>query len=466
MKSNLLVLLICFTITLLGLLYLNQSSVHYEDFEDYEKDISISKYYEKENKQKGLYDRNMSELGMMYMLRHNSEISILGTDKFIVYQKYRVAARRQQPIHLTIYSTFTRKNYELWRYPDFVNNTRRHSKDFMSKYLRYFKTNILPSLQNNCILDFIGFHGVLDNKIHLWNCLEETYGRKIASSIMPMNYVIPKDIDLFKETYQNQPNTPFILKNAHLGNKESIYLSNSYQEICQICDNYLETARNDPNKDISNCSDSPCYAKFKYNTIQPYLSNLMLIEGYKFNFRFFLVFIWNNNRLEAKLYKEFYLSYSQEPFQANSNNFKKNITSYSHDDGFNKSEITTIKLNRPYNHRTFRQYLEKHNLSYDVFIENLTQKLHLFSQCFQTQVLQGCYPDVKQFHIYALDVELTNSLQPVVYEANHYFILHVHEYGKQQAALYEDIFFELGITSHQNYGFWNLNNLQKIHIIN
>lgn len=448
---------ICLIMIFASFLYLSQSSLHVENFENYEKDTLISRYYEIKNGHRGLYDHCMEELGVMYMLKHNSQLSIRKMDRFLVYEKYRVPARRGQPIHMIIYSSFTDKTYDFWRYPDFVHDTRRHSKQFMTTYLHNFENSILPILNNNSILDFIGFHGVLDNKINLWICLEKTYGRDIAASIMPMNYLIPKDIQLFKETYRHQPNTAFILKNAHLGNKESIYLSNSYQEVCDICDNYLETALNNPQIDISNCEDSPCYARFKYNTIQPYLRNLMLIEGYKFNFRFFLVFIWNHNQLEAKLYKEFYLSYSQQPFQSNSNDFKKNITSYSKDDGFNTTEQITIKLNRPYNHHTFKQYLEKHNLSYDIFVKNCIDKLRLFCQCFQPQLLQGCYPDVKQFHIYALDVELTNDLQPVVYEANHYFILHAHEYGKQQAALYEDIFFELGITSQQNYGFWNLN---------
>lgn len=457
MKSNVLILLIVFIISLLGIVYLNQSNLHYESFENYDKDVSISKYYEIKNSNRGLYEPNMKELGIMYMLQHNSELFIRSADRFIMYQKYRVPARRGQPIHMNIYSSFTHKSYDVWRYPDFLNEYRRHSKQFMSKYLNYFKTTILPTLNNNSILDFIGFHGVLDNKINLWICLEKTYGRDVAASIMPMNYLIPKDIDLFKETYRNQPDTPFILKNAHIGNKESIHLSNSYQEICQICDDYLETVRRDPNQDISKCRDSPCYARFKYNTIQPYLSNLMLIEGYKFNFRFFLVFIWNHNQLEAKVYKEFCLNYSQQKYEANSTDFKKNITSFNQDNGSNKTQLITKQLSRPYNHDTFQQYLKTHNLSYDIFVKNLTQKLNLLCQCFRPQLLQECYPDVKQFHIYALDVELTNSLQPVVYEANHYFMLHVHEYGKQQAALYEDIFYELGITSHQNYGFWNLN---------
>ena len=77
----------------------------------------------------------MKELGIMYMLQHNSELLILSADRFIVYQKYRVPARKGQPIHLTIYSSFTRKNYEIWRYPDFQNEYRRHSKQFMSGYL-------------------------------------------------------------------------------------------------------------------------------------------------------------------------------------------------------------------------------------------------------------------------------------------------------------------------------------------
>ena len=58
MKSNVLILLIVFIISLLGIVYLNQSSLHYESFENYAKVGSISKYYEIKNSNRGLYDHN------------------------------------------------------------------------------------------------------------------------------------------------------------------------------------------------------------------------------------------------------------------------------------------------------------------------------------------------------------------------------------------------------------------------
>ena len=59
------------------------------------------------------------------------------------------------------------KRHYLYRYPDFRNEIKRHSKDYFNKYLSYFKQNHLNKT-DNFILDFNGWHGVFDNKVRLW----------------------------------------------------------------------------------------------------------------------------------------------------------------------------------------------------------------------------------------------------------------------------------------------------------
>ena len=194
------------------------------------------------------------------------------------------------------------------------------------------------------------------------------------------------------------------------------------------------------------CEDTLCLGNRDFNLVQPYLDNPFLINGYKFNFRFYLVIFWKNNKLTAGIFKDFYLSYATNKFNINSNNFTEIITSYSDNTNWNKVDEITLKTKRPNSYKTFKKYLEENNFDFNIFLQKLISNINKIIESNKDDLIKYCLPNQNHFQIYALDMEMDTDLNPILYEANVYFILYKHLYGKLQASLYEDIFNYFGVN--------------------
>lgn len=388
----------------------------------------------------------------VYFLSNNNDIQINKVHQYIQYNDLNISARRNDPIHYSIYNKKLNKLYEIWRYPDFINEKKRHSKFYMDQYINFFYKKYIDNNKNN-IFEFTSYHGILDNKVRLWIQLVNKYGRNIASNVMPNTYLIPDDKKIFYQDYlHKKKNSKFVLKNSFMGGKSGIKITNSYQEIIDIFNKY-------ENSSIYSCEDNVCLGNRDFNLVQPYLDNPFLINGYKFNFRFYLVIFWKNNKMTAGVFKEFYLSYATNKFNKESNNFTEIITSYSDNSNNSKWDTVdkiTIETKRPNSYKTFKKYLEENNLDFNVFLEKLLLNINKIIESNKEDLISYCLPNQNHFQIYALDMEMEKNLNTILYEANLYFILYKHLYGKLQASMYEDIFHYFEMTNSYNNGFWNV----------
>lgn len=391
---------------------------------------------------------------LVYSITHNPEIKIIDVLPYINYQGRRLKSRRSGALLYHLYFSKFEKRGIFCLYPDFINEKARHSIQNLQSYFKYFNQHILTPILTDTsllIMNYTCYHGILDNKVRLWSRLVQQYGRSIASGVMPPTYLIPDDYTSFKNDYQNytkQGIHKFVLKNAFLGGKSGIRLTTQLDEIESIFKNA---------KDINQqCDDCFCLGKNKYNLIQPYLSTPFLIRGYKSNFRFYLVIFWNENKIRAKIYQEYYLSYASKPYSHTSTNFLETITSYTGNNGFDNLDQTTIKLNRPNSHQSFVEELTGRGLDFNEFLTRLRTNINKLIVSNLPDLIGLCKPNAKQFHIFALDMEMDSSLNPILYEANHYYIIYHNIYGKLQSMLFQDIFYELGLTSFQNREFWEV----------
>jgi len=100
-----------------------------------------------------------------YSLNNIGNSKIIDNSPSIKYFDGEVKGFIGSPIKYTL--KINNNKYYLYRYPDFRNEIKRHSKDYFNKYLSYFKQNHLNKT-DNFILDFNGWHGVFDNKVRLW----------------------------------------------------------------------------------------------------------------------------------------------------------------------------------------------------------------------------------------------------------------------------------------------------------
>jgi hypothetical protein len=400
------------------------------------------------------YTQVFNEDPLVYSIIHNPDIKIIDLVKYINYHGRRITSRRGGAMVYHLYYNRLQRMGLLSLYPDFLNDQARHSIQNIQSYFDYFNQHILtPTLTSNALLvmNYTCYHGILDNKVRIWSKLVERYGRGVASQVMPQTYLIPDDFDIFKKEhshYSNQGINKFVLKNALLGGKSGIRLTNKLGEIESI----FKTS-NDINK---KCDDCTCLGKNKYNLIQPYLTNPFLIRGYKSNFRFYLVIFWNKNKICAKIYQEYYLSYASKPYSHTSTDFLEAITSYTGNSGVDDLDKTTIKLNRPNNHLSFVDELTNRGLDFNVFLNRLRANINKVVVSNLTDLIGLCRPNAKQFHIFAMDMEMDLNLNPILYEANHYYAIYQNIYGKLQSMLFQDIFYELGLTRFQNRGFWEV----------
>ena len=412
---------------------------------------NISDWYIKNNKKINDYTDVLDNNPFVFFLLNNNDIKINKITNYINYNGINISARRKDPIHYSIYVKRLNQNYEIWRYPDFRDEYKRHSYNYMNNYINFLYKNINYNKKN--IFEFTCYHGILDNKVRLWQQLVKKYGVQESSIVMPRTYLIPDDKNIFYQDYNNKiENNKFILKNAFLGGKTGIKITNSYEYIISLFDKYK-------NQSISLCTDNVCLGKREYNLVQPYLNNPFLIDGYKFNFRFYLVNFWKNNKLTSGIFKDFYLSYSINKFNKDSNNFSDIITSYSDNSDNDKWGIVdkiTMETKRPNSHKTFKQYLNNKGLDFNIFLKNLKVNINKIIESNKNDLTNYCITNQNHFQVYALDMEMDNNLNPILYEANVYFILYKHLYGNLQASMYEDIFNYFDITKSFNIGFWQV----------
>ena len=128
------------------------------------------------------------------------------------------------------------------------------------------------------------------NRSDIWLNVLRTHGLSMACSVFPRTYVLPNDLDQFNSDYSQ--NKEYIYKTLASGERKGVFLYNN-------------------GDDLSNSA-----------VIQEYIPNPLLINGFKFDIRCYLVVDCDHG---AFLYRPFYAVYTEEPFDYRSKERKKKI---------------------------------------------------------------------------------------------------------------------------------------------
>jgi len=211
------------------------------------------------------------------------------------------------------------------------------------------------------------------NRVDIWKNVKNKYGIETADKIFPRTYILPNDInDLMQD-----PNKHFILKTKWGLQRKGVKLFDSKKEIWKERNNY----------DIG----------------QVYIKNPLLIDGFKFDIRVFMVTFCGKGTF---LYTKAYNVYTKKKFNYNSMDRDEKINqcfgSDSFYDDFNLPR-TTMELNT------------KNKINMNNIWMNLVNKLKIVLDSTESLCCEG---DNGSYNIYGLDVELLDNLDIIILEIN------------------------------------------------
>jgi hypothetical protein len=211
------------------------------------------------------------------------------------------------------------------------------------------------------------------NRIDIWKNVKDKYGIEIADKIFPRTYILPDEInELMKD-----PNKHFILKTKWGSYRKGVKLFDSKQNIFK--------------------------EKNNFNIGQVYIKNPLLIDGFKFDIRVFMVTFCGKG---SYLYKNAYNVYTKKRF---------NYYSMDRDEKINQcfgSDSFYDEFNLP---RTTLQLAQRTGINMNEIWNNLVRKLKIVLNSTEPLCCEG---DINNYNIYGLDIELLNNLDPMIIEIN------------------------------------------------
>jgi len=373
---------------------------------------------------------------------------IINKEKIINYDNKKLSGQIGQTIIFIVINNIDNKEYIILRYADFKNEYSRHSYENIIKYFKYLENNFIKS-NKNYIFDFIGYHGIIDDKVRMWIKLKEYYGRDIANKVMPKTYLIPNDYELFMDEYDK--NKKYIFKNSFGGARSAIKITKSKDEIIEIFnENKLK------NYNAYDCEDSKCHSKVKYNIIQEFIKPTFLIKKHKIGLRLYLVIINYNNIYKKLLWKNGFCYFSNEKYIDNED-LNNNVVA-----PISKIKTLIKDNNFPITYIDFKEYCKKNINNYDIKIKNfeskITKHLGYIIKSNENDLIYFNKDNIKKFTIFAFDIEFDNDFNPIIFEGNFYFTRSFSDtvYGIETKKIYNDIFYEMNLSKTNNYGFFSL----------
>lgn len=208
----------------------------------------------------------------------------------------------------------------------------------------------------------------LVSKVTLWKMLHDFYGRQLASNLMPETFILkdPKDKKLFKMHYNS--NKTYIMKNKEQ-RKLGIKITNDLNDILTTKDYFLVQKMIDSHK----------------------------INGYKYNFRCYLLIVCDSNK-KFYLHKKIKYLYTSKKATNDLLDKDQHITnSYSME--------KNIYDNNP-------RYLDNH----DIFMKIKILLTKVISAIYNKICLK--IKDNTRFQLFGVDIMLDENLHPYLLEMN------------------------------------------------
>lgn len=223
--------------------------------------------------------------------------------------------------------------------------------------------------------DFICGKGRL-NKYDLWkNCIKR-YGNEKCTVFLPQTF-----LNTDKDKFSNDTHGKYILKKTWVGMRQGLLLSDSKSDTLR---NYNS-----------------------YDLVQRFITNPYLINGYKLNLRYFLV-VDCYPRQNIHIYRKGICYYTPEPFNKNGT---KNATKIAE----GASVLGTTFFNKHGLPKTTSDFYNNYLTKYQT--AELEKKLVKYIKLIVNGI-DLCCDNCKDYHLFGIDVELLDNLQPIVLEIN------------------------------------------------
>lgn len=211
------------------------------------------------------------------------------------------------------------------------------------------------------------------NRREIWTNTKDRYGEKEALNIFPQTYIFPQDLNRLIKNENKQ----FILKT----------LWGSFRKGVKLYDNKKDIIKNYKNYDIG----------------QVYIKNPLLVNGFKFDIRYYVVVYCGKGIF---LYKKAYNVYTKEKFNYSTLDRNKKINQI---DPPNKHYVDN---NLP---RTIDELSRYKQINFNRINIILSRKLKkIFNSCKNI----CCPKDMGKYNIFGVDVELLSNLDPIIIEIN------------------------------------------------
>ena len=220
----------------------------------------------------------------------------------------------------------------------------------------------------------------------LWQLLEDAYGRRVASSIMPTTYILSNaaHMRLFLQDYRR--NTLYILK-KNVQRKEGLLLTSNLDAILK---SHIEG----------------------YKVIQKYLLNVHLVDQRKLNLRVYVLLVCDPfGQKRAYLHRDGKCLYTNKKYDARATDLQHQITSF---------ELSPDIYRRlPLNFADLRRHWHLRGIEFDRVYASIVAKMQ--------NVVRAALPHVcvnrhlsqnTRFQLFGADVILTDKLEPYILEFN------------------------------------------------
>lgn len=225
----------------------------------------------------------------------------------------------------------------------------------------------------------------LSAKHLIWTNLVKTYGRDIATRLMPTTYLLrdKDDMILFKKEY----------------NKDKIYILKK------------NIQRQKGLKITSNKNEIMNGKKDGYIVVQELLQDPYIINGRKINMRFYLLVIHQDKEVDSYVYNDGFMYYTRDKFKKNSIEDGPNITT-----GYIDRKV--YKEN-PLTHDDFRKYLDvKINIKLSTIVfKEIYNMLSLAINSIPFTPSENLKDNIT-FQLFGADIALNDKLHPQLIEIN------------------------------------------------
>jgi len=303
------------------------------------------------------------------------------------------------------------------------------------KELLFLKNNIKNNINGKNVRIFMLKNtDYLVSKIVLWLIIKHYYGKENATNLMPYTWNLnnKEDIIDFKDKFSKDK--LYIIKN-NAQRQEGLVILDDLEKIINSKDKYL--------------------------LVQELLQDPYLINGRKINLRVYCLFIKDiKGNVKVCIYDDGFMYYTPEPFEKNTMEFSKNITT-----GYVDRKIYD---ENPLTHEDFRTYLDSNRNISEIEnnirnVKNMKISEYIFTQIYGLlKAVFNIYLGILSnedlgvgFQLYGADIAVNDNLNPSLMEINKGPDLSAKDERDKnlKLKLSEDILKSAGLLPNQNNNF-------------